>query len=211
MGYIYCITNLINSKRYIGKTVNNIQQRFEEHCKDSQKNRYKKRPLYDAFNKYGIENFKVEEIEYVKDDNDLEKREIYWIKELGTYGKGGYNATIGGDGKLLYDHNEIIELYRMGYNTSQISQKLNCDTTTITSVLRANGIKSRGRSKMVDQFDLAGNFIQTFDSTKDAEIWLLSKGITTNKNAHRVISDCINGRRRNTMYGYKWVAKRFPD
>ena len=145
------------------------------------------------------------------DDNDLEKREIYWIKELSTYGKGGYNATIGGDGKLLYDHNEIIELYRMGYNTSQISQKLNCDTTTITSVLRANGIKSRGRSKMVDQFDLAGNFIQTFDSTKDAEIWLLSKGITANKNAHRVISDCINGRRRNTMYGYKWVAKRFPD
>ena len=73
MGYIYCITNLINSKRYIGKTVNNIQQRFEEHCKDSQKNRYKKRPLYDAFNKYGIENFKVEEIEYVEDDNNLEK------------------------------------------------------------------------------------------------------------------------------------------
>ena len=98
-------------------------------------------------------------MEYVEDDNNLEKREIYWIKELGTYGKGGYNATIGGDGKLLYDHNEIIELYRMGYNTSQISQKLNCDTTTITSVLRANGIKSRGRSKMVDQFDLAGNFI----------------------------------------------------
>ena len=27
-----------------------------------------KRPLYDAFNKYGIENFKVEELEYLEDD-----------------------------------------------------------------------------------------------------------------------------------------------
>ena len=64
---------------------------------------------------------------------------------------------------------------------------------------------------MVDQFDLAGNFIQTFDSTKDAEVWLVSKGITTNKSANKVISDCINGRRKNTMYGYKWVAKQLPE
>ena len=64
---------------------------------------------------------------------------------------------------------------------------------------------------MIDQFDLAGNYIQTFDSTKDAKFWLLSKGIITNKNAHKVISDCINGRRNNIMYGYKWVARYFPD
>lgn len=101
-------------------------------------------------NKYGIENFIVEEIEYIKDNNKLEEREIFWIKELGTFGKNGYNATIGGDGKLLYDHNEILELYRMGYNTIQITQKLNCDRTTVANVLKANGIKPRGKSKMLD-------------------------------------------------------------
>lgn len=210
MGYIYCITNLINSKRYIGKTVNNIHQRFNKHCLDSKRSRYKKRPLYDAMNKYGVENFIVEEIEYVKDNNKLEEREVFWIKELGTFGKNGYNATIGGDGKLLYDHNEILELYRMGYNTIQITQKMNCDRTTVTNVLKANGIKLRYKSKMLDQFDLAGNFIQTFNCTKDAADWLFFKGITTNKNAHRVLSDCINGRRNNSMYGYKWVAKQIP-
>lgn len=46
-------------------------------------------------NKYGVENFIVEELEYVKDENILSEREVYWIKELETY---GYNATKGGDG-----------------------------------------------------------------------------------------------------------------
>jgi len=35
MGYIYVITNLINSKKYVGKTTITIEERFNEHCKDS--------------------------------------------------------------------------------------------------------------------------------------------------------------------------------
>lgn len=61
-------------------------------------------------NKYGVENFKIEELEEIPDEK-LSEREIYWINELGTFGSDGYNSTKGGDGSLLYDHNEILELY----------------------------------------------------------------------------------------------------
>lgn len=93
MAYIYCITNLINSKRYVGKTTTSIEERWKEHCYDFQKERCNKRPLYDAMNKYGVENFMIEELEYVDSNSELSEREIYWIKELGTYGSNGYNAS----------------------------------------------------------------------------------------------------------------------
>lgn len=34
-------------------------------------------------NKYGVENFMIEELEYVDSNSELSEREIYWIKELG--------------------------------------------------------------------------------------------------------------------------------
>ena len=71
MGYIYCITNLVNQKKYVGKTTYSITKRFKEHCSDSKRERCE--PLYDAMNKYGVENFKVECLEEV-DDWDIYKR-----------------------------------------------------------------------------------------------------------------------------------------
>lgn len=38
MGYIYCITNLVNQKKYVGKTIYSITERFKEHCSDSKLN-----------------------------------------------------------------------------------------------------------------------------------------------------------------------------
>ena len=109
--------------------------------------------------KYGVENFKIEELEYVEDELLLSEKEIYWIKELETYGSKGYNATKGGDGTILYDHNEILELYNMGYSTIQVSKKIGCDITWVDKILKANGIKPRANSKQVQQYDLAGNYV----------------------------------------------------
>jgi hypothetical protein len=54
-------------------------------------------PILRAICKHGADNFKFRVIEECKDDN-VSERETYWIQQLGTYGNGGYNATLGGEG-----------------------------------------------------------------------------------------------------------------
>lgn len=46
MAFIYKITNDVNGKVYIGKTLFSVEKRWKEHFKDSKKERCKNRPLY---------------------------------------------------------------------------------------------------------------------------------------------------------------------
>ena len=75
---VYKITNNITGDFYIGSS-KNIKKRWHEHRKPS---KWKLRPgmkLYQAFIKYGLDNFTFEIIE--KTDN-LREREQYWIEQL---------------------------------------------------------------------------------------------------------------------------------
>lgn len=206
-GYIYCISNDINSQRYVGKTIRNIHERFLEHCKDSKKERCEKRPLYSAMRKYGIEHFHVELLEEV-DIQDLEEKEKFWITELNSY-KNGYNATEGGDGKILYDYTLFLQDYSNGMTVIEIANKYNCDEHTVTNGLRACGVNSKtnaiDRQKhSVIQKDKQGNILNTFESQNDAARYLIAQGhrgarssICTN------IGRVLKGQRK-TAEGYIW-------
>lgn len=98
-GYIYKITNTVNSKIYIGKTTHSIDHRFKEHCKSSLRNRSYTSYLYNAMNEYGIENFKVEEIDTAENLEELDDKERFWIRELSSQNPEiGYNIQEGGEG-----------------------------------------------------------------------------------------------------------------
>ena len=83
-------------------------------------------------NKYGVENFVVETIEEVADRTMLDERERYWIAYYDT-AKNGYNATLGGDGRLGVDRQMVYDKYMAGdMNMKELANELGCCCSTVT-------------------------------------------------------------------------------
>jgi group I intron endonuclease len=94
---IYCIENLLNNKKYIGKA-KDINSRREYHFSRLKNNKHDNEYLQKSWNKYGKDNFNFNILEECCIE-DLNEKEIYWILKLNTTNdKFGYNLTDGGDG-----------------------------------------------------------------------------------------------------------------
>ena len=92
---IYKITNLINNKCYIGQAKDIYRRCNEEHIYGCNNSATASFHIYQAFAKYGIENFSVEVVELC-DQSVLNEREIYWIDYYNSI-DNGYNIIRGGD------------------------------------------------------------------------------------------------------------------
>lgn len=158
MGTIYCITNLINNKMYIGQTARPWQERWKEHLAagyDLNNNR----PLYLAMRKYGQENFSISILEQCADE-ELNDKEKYWIQEKQTWiaehPDKGYNITNGGNNRTKYSYDYIRTLYKTGMTQSEIKNELNCDPWVIRQAITAdefisNTYKQEQRHKAAQQ------------------------------------------------------------
>ncbi len=139
MGFIYCITNKTNNKKYIGQTTFSIDERWKRHLADSKKKSLEKRPLYNAINHYGEENFQVDCLEECS-NIILNDREIYWIDYYNTYLGEGYNATPGGDQRKIVNEENIINYYLKLKSIRKVHNELDYDEGTIRKVLKNNNI-----------------------------------------------------------------------
>lgn len=210
MGYIYCITNQVNQKKYVGLTIRSLSVRFKQHKSD--RNKYPNIPLYKAFNKYGVENFSISLLEEV-DNSMLSEREIYWIDKLGTFiSKNGYNATLGGQGgHRIYDDNDkerIVELWESGMSISDVNNVTGIGENFISSVVQelpnfkehtqeiitSRIRKTRGRR--IKQYSLTGEFVKEYETASDARREL---GLSSST---QIISCCQIP--TYTCHGYLW-------
>lgn len=92
-GKIYCFTNKINGKQYVGSTINRLKTRINNHFNLKSSGA----PLLvKALKKYGKEGFSVEQIDDAKTIGELNDKEIYWIKKLKSKAPNGYNMIDGG-------------------------------------------------------------------------------------------------------------------
>lgn len=211
MPYIYKITNKINGKIYVGMTYRTVQERWKEHLNDCKRRRNENRPLYNAINKYGAENFVIEVIE---ETEKPEEREKYWIEELGSF-KYGYNATLGGDGRPYIDYDLVIATYENIKNIAEVSRIMNIDASTVSKILHRNNIdiKSSGQVSKEKTGKPVGMYrdeelLKIFPSLTDAARYLIEQKNTSNSKydlkgivAH--IGQVCNGKRK-TAYSYVW-------
>jgi group I intron endonuclease len=108
---IYSFLNLVNSKRYIGQSVD-VDKRIKEHFYELRTNQDNCKRLQNAWNKYGYQNFVVETI--ISTENNFKPEQLKcfldfleesFIKSYDSF-HNGYNMSFGGEGSVGFKHSE---------------------------------------------------------------------------------------------------------
>lgn len=192
-GFIYKITNNVNNKIYIGQTIQDVKERFYQHCATKCSQAVLDMAIHKAIIKYGKHNFTLEVIEEL-DSSDLNDRERYWIQYYDSY-KNGYNSTIGGqDGAKPYkglDSEPIIKEYLSGKSLRNIGAQFNVDKQTIKVLLTRHNIELRTtRTYKLSQLDrelIIKDYQANMTRKEILDKWGISKSY---------LSQLINGYRR---------------
>lgn len=183
-GIVYKATNNLNGKVYIGQTVRDLNIRINRHLQDA---KYENKTIFHrAINKYGKENFDWFIVDYAYNQDELNKKEIYWIEYCNSFIKNpncnGYNMTIGGYGASGENHpsynKEVSKEVRQ-----KISETLKDKYTGKDSIL----------SKPVIQLSLDGEFVNQYESMTEAV-----------KKVGNHIGDACNGRIHSAI-GHIWI------
>ena len=123
MGVIYLRTNRINGKKYVGQATNLKVRQYSWNCLLC---RYAGNAINNARAKYGIDAFDFEILKECPDD-ELNKWEKYYVKELNTKRPYGYNMTDGGDGvkgcHISEEHKKKISTKLKGKHLSEEHKK----------------------------------------------------------------------------------------
>ena len=192
-GFIYKITNTINGKSYIGQTIQNVKERFYQHCATKCSKAVSNMAIHRAIKKYGKSNFTVEVIEEI-DSANLNDRERYWIKYYNSY-NNGYNSTKGGqDGCKSFkdlDVESIIKEYNTGKSLRTLGTIFKVDKQTIKDLLVRNNINLRTtktyKLSQKDREDIIKDLSLGLSRKEIISKWHISKGY---------LSQLINGYRR---------------
>jgi len=197
--------------RYVGKTIQKLKKRLSGHIT---KAKYSKTTHVSCWIHSLLEQNKKPLIELLEEVENWIEREQYWITKfnnLCNHSIGGESGTLGH--KLTEDHKSKIskqltgrkreESTKQKISNSHKGKKLKNSTKQKLRDINLNKKYSKESrikrgSKVVQQFDLEGNFIKEYFSLGYvSELTGYSKGN---------IGNCCNNKHK-TAYGYIWKYK----
>ena len=145
--WIYKITNIQNNKIYIGQTIRPIKDRFHRHINDAMNNVLDTH-FARAIRKYGKDNFIIEEIDIAQTQDELNKKEQYWIQY--------YNSVEEG-------YNETDAISKSGGNTYQ--SKTEEEMETIKEKIRQTKLGAKNpMAKKIKRINIINNEVEIFDT-----------------------------------------------
>lgn len=234
IGYIYKLTNEVNGKVYIGKTIN-ITRRLTQHTIITPKYNHH---LGNAIKKYGINSFQEDVLVSLKSDNTkklnatLSALERFCIKKFDTY-NNGYNSTIGGEGTSGFKwsqeskkklSNSLKSYFQTEVGRKHIQKCINSNKGRIVSESTREkiGIGNRGKIVSLEAKEKIRNYqlVAAKDRYKPViqldmnnniiaeyvSITEASKQLLGSSNYTPHITSCCKGTRKSA-YGYKWRYK----
>ena len=152
-GTIYCITNAVNGMQYVGQTRRQLSARWRAHLNDSGKRNYY---LYNAMQKYGVENFTVMPIVIgIHTIEELNRLEVEYIAKYGTF-TNGYNLTTGGEGGYIKSERTLDKI--RGANNTRFGKPLSAETKALLAA-KATGRKHSDETKAKLSQRMIGNTI----------------------------------------------------
>ena len=129
---IYCITNTINGKQYVGQSID-IEERFQQHIHGKNESE-----IHKAITEYGVRNFRFEPLIRCSPE-ELDEQEVKFIRLLGTYEKG-YNQTRGGQHSVFnieYNYEKYSELKIQVKNKQKKISSLKKENDDLKNDIRA--------------------------------------------------------------------------
>ena len=185
--WIYKITNIQNNKVYIGQTIRPIQDRFHRHINDALNN------ILDthfarAIRKYGKDNFIIEQIDQAQTQDELNKKEQYWIQY--------YNSVQNG-------YNETDAISKCGGNTYQ--SKTEKEMEVIKEKIRQTKLGAKNpMAKKIKRINIITNKVDIFDTIISCA---KACGI---KNGKTSITTRLNGQIKSP-YKNTWIFEYYNE
>lgn len=209
MNNIYRIYNMFTEKSYIGSTTRDIYTRFHEHLRKSVKKVDGK--FYNALRNENPLIFNIELLEEVTTTDELSQREIHYIEAYDAL-RNGYNSDRGGGfRKTIYQfekgNSEPIATFS---SLKEAGDAVGASEKSISNACLGYNKSCRGflwgysnsypldvdtRPKVVYQYSLEGELINTFSSAREASK-ILGFGLPS-------ITRCCRGERKQTS-GFKF-------
>lgn len=140
-GSIYIIKNTVNEKVYIGQTTMTVKERFMQHMKPSTIKKRGTYKFYKAIKQYGKDKFFFETLEGDIPIDQLDEKEISYIKKYDSC-NNGYNTVPGGNAKRIHeakDIDNIISLFKQGHKASDIAVLYGVNKATIFRTIHESG------------------------------------------------------------------------